>query len=81
MLALARDYAKVELCHIYPPHKKQFIRGVREVRRAARGHAAAKEHELIWSLSFNNILFKSQMAQETAQVYLFGTKEAIKHLR
>lgn len=38
MLALSRDYAKIELCHIYPPHKKQFVRGVREVRRAARGH-------------------------------------------
>jgi len=22
MLALARDYAKAELAHIYPPHKK-----------------------------------------------------------
>ena len=46
MLTLSRDYAKTELCHIYPPHKKQFVRGVREVRRAARGHQVVTEHEL-----------------------------------
>jgi len=58
MLALARDFAKAELAHIYPPHKKQFIRGIREVRRAARGYANKKSFDLNWEITFANLLFR-----------------------
>ena len=66
MLALARDYSKSELCHIYPPHKKQFIRGIREVRRAARGFAAEHTHNLMWTMNFH----KCQLFKEKVQLWV-----------
>jgi hypothetical protein len=81
MLALARDYAKAELAHIYPPHKKQFIRGIREVRRAARGYANPKSFDLNWEISFANLIFKCQIAQESIQLFAFGCKDTIQSMK
>jgi hypothetical protein len=51
---LARNLTRRHICNVYPPHRKQFIRCVREVRKQAASHRNKPISEIKHTIVFKN---------------------------
>lgn len=75
----ARELAVKNLCHIYPPHRKQFIRAIREVRKQAADFKNVPNSELKSTKVFRNLLLKVQVPDLTFM--MFAAKETFQMLK
>ena len=58
LLEEARGLARLNICNVYAPNRKQFIRCVREVRKQAASHRNEPISEVKYELIFKNKVLK-----------------------
>ena len=75
----ARELAVKNLCHVYPPHRKQFIRAIREVRKQAADFKNIPDCELKMTQVFRNLLLRVEVPD--LKFMIFVTKETLQVLK